>query len=324
MADSTTPVITAPTIAPPATKTYTQDYQEAAANIAPAADAAIAPLTAFPGLIQSDASKIATTYEGEIPTVTNIYTDLAKNLALTYGQQTDTLTTEKTAAVGTQKAAAAKGGLDTTQGYQAAITQGIQKSYDTQIQSVLDQYGVQSDQLMQEASKSISDLVAEAQTAIMQGDTSAAQITGQIASLKLQEQQMITTAASSIQSADTTAEKAYWQQTYQSAILDIRQQTLDLQAQKVAKSESAGPKLNNSTLTSYGTAQGLSSDDIQGAIDYGTQNGYTQNMIEQMMLTAANANAKKSAAATTTKSGGGVLQTIGNDVSSAYSWLTHL
>jgi hypothetical protein len=316
-----------PTINPPQKQDYAAIYSQAQSQIAPNADAAISTLTPLPGQIRQDAGNIAKTYTSEIPIVTNIYSDLAKNLQIKYGEQIDSERSQQQQAVGNQKAAAAKSGFDSTQGYQAAIVGNIEKSYNTQIQSTLDQYGVQSDQLMQEASKGISDLVAEAQQAIMQGDTTAADITTKIVGFKMQEQQMITDAANNILSAQTQDQKAYWQQTYQSAILDIRQQTLDLSAQKLQYTESKGSggggKIDVSKLTSYGSTVGLSQQDIQNAIDYGTQNGLSQNQIQRIMLDASN---KSSSAASSNSnnqtSGGGIMNTIGNDISAAWKWLT--
>lgn len=333
MANQSGGTLQIPNIPQPKQVNYSDAYSQAAGQIAPKIDEAIGTLTPLPGQIRQDASDIAGTYKSEIPTVQNIYSDLAKNLASQYGQQTDKLNAEKQADVGQAKAAAAKGGFDTTQGYQAAMIGNIQKGYDKQIQSVLDQYGVQSDQLMQEASKSISDLVAEAQQAIMQGDTTAADITTKIVGFKLQEQQMITDAANNIMSANTNAEKAYWAQTYQSAILDIRQQSLDLQAQKVGYyvpgssfggGDPAPKKAGGKSSTASGTWS-VKTDANGNTYLFNNKTGESKPFDPNTGKAAANNDPLGLGGGSSGQtSGGNLFQTIGQDISGAWNWLQGL
>lgn len=219
------------------------------------------PLSQAASAILTSSENQAKSIEASIPTVQNIYTDLAKQLLSQF--QTDKSTQEqtKTKQIASETTAAAASGIDTTTGYEAALTRGIAADQDKIIQSISDKYGVASDKLIQEESKSVSDLVVEAQKARADGNTQYADLTTKIITLKQNQESLVAQAANDILNASSKEEKLAYQNQYQSALLDFKQQTLNLEATRLGYQYPGGQKKPTTTEIKTQAA----SDAAQGA-----------------------------------------------------------
>jgi len=278
----------------------TSSLDEASANITAAAQA-------------KSASLLAT-----IPDVQNIYTDMAKQLAATFQSDTETAQKNKSVAVSSSQASQAAEGIDTTTGFGAALNRSIAADQDKIIANISTQYGISSEQLANEEAKDIDTLKTEAADAILSGATDVANITYQIIGLKQKQQDLISTAASDILAADTTAEKNALTAQYQAAILDDRQQTINLEATRLGlQYPGGGGKINIATLTTYGmNTLGLSQSDATAIINNGVNNGESQQEIQQDLMDYAGQQTSAAASAKTSTSSGN------NILGNLWGWVT--
>ena len=218
---SSTPGISAnPASAPPVVPSYSDIFASASALTAPQTQAAVNTLQSGEAAVTQGAKDTAAAYTAEVPTINNIYSDLASTLLTQF--QTNTAVTS-----GSMKTAAAASGIDTTTGFEAA-------SERQAVKVVADQYNVNADELVQENSKDVQTVQAEAAAALQSGNTELANINSEIATVQMDGAKMTTDAASAILSADTTEEAQYYTNLYNNAQIDIQKQTLALDAQKLA------------------------------------------------------------------------------------------
>lgn len=183
--------------------------------------------------IQAGAQTIAESYKAQVPTVQNIYSNLAQQL--TESQKTDTASIQKkgTQAAATQDVSAAASGFSTTSGYEAAVKASMQQDVQNALDKTSKQYGLQQDALIQEEAKDIETLTTEAAQALSQGNKDFATLTYQIISLKQQNETLLTNAASAIVTAQTEQEKMSIDAQYKEASLELQSKTLDLEAKKL-------------------------------------------------------------------------------------------
>ncbi len=235
---------------------YAGAYQTASAQI-PQIDTS--SLQSVADSIMSSAKLKSQNILSSVPTVQNIYSDLAKQLLSKFQTDTATAQENKTKAVGSETAAAAASGIDTTTGYEAALVRGISSDQDKIIKQISDQYGVDADKLTQEESKDVSTLVQEANDALTKGEEDQANIIGKIIDLKLQQSQLVATAANNILSAQSKEAALAAKNDYQSALLDFKQQTINLEAQRLMMSGGGATAQKNQALSD------ASSDASKGA-----------------------------------------------------------
>ncbi len=210
--------------------------------------------------IQSDAAAKSQALKDAIPATQNIYSTLAKQLLDTFTTDKGTLEEGKTKDVAKQQTGAAASGLSTTQGFEAALTASIKKDYDTKIQTATDRYGVQATQLTAEEAKDIATLTSDAADALLAGDTAVANINAQIIDIKQKQTELISTAATAIMNAQNKNEADYYKSMYQSELLDMKQQSIDLAATKLQYTMSKGSGGGGVDITSPGVTGQTSSD----------------------------------------------------------------
>ena len=204
-----------------------------------------------------------------IPTVQNIYSDLASTLLSQFNTDKGTAIENKTKALAGESTSMAASGIDTTTGFGSATLRGIASDQDKTIQSISDKYAVNADQLTQEEAKSVSDLVIEAQQATEKGETDSATLIGQIITLKQNQDTLVATAANDILNADTKEDKLALQNQYQSQLDDFKEQTLTLEAQRLSLEYPGGSKPpTTAEFKQQATADIQSGATLQQTFDY--------------------------------------------------------
>jgi len=174
-----------------------------------------------------------------IPIVQNIYSKLAEDLARTFEAEKAAKEKEKTIETGKQAQAAAAAGFSTLEGFDAAMIRSLQEDYDRQISNISDRYRISREKLAAEEAKDIKALEAEAAEAEAAGLRDIANINLKLIDLKQQEDNLIRQAAANILQAETQQEKNYYQNLYREALLDLKERSLELAAQKAQLSEAS-------------------------------------------------------------------------------------
>lgn len=185
------------------------------------------------------AGQVAESIRSNKTNVNNIYTALAKQLQASAEREQSMLETEKKQKLGAQKQAAAVGGFDTTSGFEAAQQTVTEKQQNAILADAADRWQVSKDKLAAEQSKTLQDIETEAAQAIFTGNTQKLQTLTQIASLKKDQQTLITSAANAILNARTEQEKMALDKWYKGEALKLQQKELDLNAKKLAQGGSA-------------------------------------------------------------------------------------
>jgi len=214
---------------------YNSIFKNVTDQFAPSFNESVKGLSDTAKSVKSGAEDVAQSYKDQIPTVQNIYTQLAAELAKTFETETATKTQEKSEGLAAQAQEAAAGGFDTSTGFEAAQKRITETKYDTVIASVADSYRINADKLAAEETKDIQSLLSEAAQALQSGNETVANINLNIAKLKQDQQTLITQASTAIMSANNAAEQNKIQSEYNTASLKLKQEELDLTAQKLAQ-----------------------------------------------------------------------------------------
>jgi hypothetical protein len=223
-------------------------------------------LSTAAGSIQNDAKAKSDALTAEIAPTKNIYSTLASQLKASFDAGQAATTKQQTQAVGAAAQNAAASGFDTSSGFEAAISASISADYAAKLQTAANNYGVQVTQLGAQESKDISTLTSEAADALLTGDTATANINAQMINIKQQQSALITTAATAIMNAENKNDADYYKSLYQGELLDLKQQSIDLAANKLAGAGTGG--VDTSSVTGQnannppsGTAVGAFSSD---------------------------------------------------------------
>jgi hypothetical protein len=192
---------------------------------------------------------------------------------------------EKVKELGTQKAAAAAGGFETTSGFEAAQARSLTEDYNTKIGQVADKWGLQLKTLASEEQKSIMDIEAEAEAAVTQGLESKATILMNIASLKKDEQTLLQSAAESIMKADSEAEARAQEKSYNDQLLKLKERELDLTAQKIQLDAAS-----SSTSVDNWQAKAAGLQLLRNLFSAGVASGKTTDQVMNDFMKTANAS----------------------------------
>lgn len=215
------------------TKDYSSIVNSLKGNIGSTFSDSYKALESTASSIEKQAAATAEAKRATIPVVQNIYSQLAETMQKMSQQEQAITEKEKTKTLGTQAAAAAAGGFETTSGFEAAQARSVSENYNTKIGQIADKWGLQLKTLASEEQKSIMDIEAEAEAAVTQGLESKASILMSIASLKKDEQTLLQSAAEAIMKADSEAEARAQEKSYNDQLLKLKERELDLTAQKI-------------------------------------------------------------------------------------------
>lgn len=236
--------------------------------------------------IEKQAAATAEAKRATVPVVQNIYSQLAETMKKMSEQEQAITEKEKVKELGTQKAAAAAGGFETTSGFEAAQARSLSEDYNVKIGQVADKWGLQLKTLANEEKKTVLDIEAEAQAAITQGLESKASILMSIASLKKDEQTLLQSATEAIMKADSEAEARAQEQAYNAQILKLKERELDLTAQKIqldAANSSSG-KMDNWQAKAAGLQL------LRNLLIAGKNEGKTSDQVVNDFMRTANAS----------------------------------
>jgi len=289
---------TQPTVTTPVTNptSYSTAYQQASQEFGGDNSGDISAYATAAQNIATASAQKAADIKAEIPATQNIYSDIANLLSVSEATETGQVKQEQTQATSSQAEAAAEKGFNPNTGYEAALSTATNTTYNTQLQGIANKYNLQFDQVAQEESKAIGDLVAQADDAILQGDVQTASMLKDVITLKQNQQQIVQTAAQSILTAGLEQEKmdiskytpvtVYNPATGTSSIVPFNVQTGQVATGTTVPGYKGAPPAadknppNIATITTYGANLGVDAATIQSAIAYGQANGLNQGQIE--------------------------------------------
>ena len=278
-----------PTTSSSPSKTTTQNYSDIVnslkGNIGSVFGDTTKTLEATASTIEKQAAATAEAKRSTIPIVQNIYSQLAETMQNMSNQEQAITEKEKVKEVGTQKAAAAAGGFETTSGFEAAQARSLTEDYNTKIGQVADKWGLQLKTLASEEQKSIMDIEAEAEAAVTQGLESKATILMNIASLKKDEQTLLQSAAESIMKADSEAEARAQEKSYNDQLLKLKERELDLTAQKIQLDAAS-----SSTNVDNWQAKAAGLQLLRNLFSAGVASGKTTDQVMNDFMKTANAS----------------------------------
>lgn len=205
---------------------YAPEYQSSISNLSKTAKD-----------VMSSAKASAESYKAQIPTVQNIYSQLAQELGKTFERERATQEQQKTEALSAQQEEAARMGFETNTGFEAAQKQVTTKKYDDLLTDVADRFRINRDKLASEETKSIQELLTEANNAMMSGNKVVADINMNLAGLRQNQQKLLTDATTSIMNANTQAEANRISEEYNKASLALKSRELDLEAAKLSQTK---------------------------------------------------------------------------------------
>lgn len=234
-------------------------YTDIANTITPGLTEGVKPyeqkLTDLGGNIDQGTNNIVKTITDQIGNTQNVYKALADELKRKYGQDVQRKVTEKTGAIGTQRANAAIQGFDTTSGFEADQARNTEKSYDQQIGDITDAAVSQDRQNTAQMHKEITDLIKETEAAKLQGDTTLIGLNSKLIDSKIQQTQIIQQATQAIQNAETEKEKQYYTNLYNDAMISIQKEQNDIERQKLELSKTSEANSNAARITGLNIEQ---------------------------------------------------------------------
>lgn len=229
---------------------YSQIYSDASKQFGGITQPAQDQFNQLNTQVGTDAQNSAAAIRAQAAPITNIYTSLAQQYDNQYQQDRSTAEQEKSTTLGNNAASAASQGFNPNTGFDAAQNRVQAKTYDDKINLIAQNWGLKKEQLAGEQSKDLDQLEIDAQKALMDGDTLSATIIGKVADLKIQEGQLINSAAQNMVSATNKNDQDYYRALYQSGLNDIKEQQLQLNAAKLAVGSGSGSSSSGGDISS--------------------------------------------------------------------------
>ncbi|MEM5875575.1 MAG: hypothetical protein QXX45_03345 [Candidatus Aenigmatarchaeota archaeon] len=207
---------------------------------------------------------IASTIEQQIPLISKIYENARQQLEKSQASEEEAVKLEGKKEEGQIRSALAAEGVLGATGASYYPIKDIEQKTTARIKEVADKYNLKYQDLANQMGKTVSDLTLEAQKFRAQGDIEASNLALKAAQLKLQEQQLLSQAASDILKAKTDLEKQALKNYYDQLILDLRERQLDISSQlAAAKIELIKAQTDLTRLKSIEEGKGSEFDELK-------------------------------------------------------------